>query len=372
MPSMKEPITDILLYEDVQMYGDETAELLAARGYRTSRLGTAPDADSAFLGERPGLLVVFDHDGTAGADRGAASYVRAKAQRLGIPVLVVMEGPSEPEAMARLLTDADDWVSVGGLATELPARVARLLRRRPPPSADGTEETHRNGAFPIGPHFLSLVVHDLHTPLNVIGLSIRMVKHSMPDGDPEVREDLRFLEENFNLIVRMLAQLGDFQRVHSQNSSPDPVEFSPRRLVEELVEGQPSRPGSKDGHVTVEIHDSCPHAVSLDPLRARLALKYVLSNALTASEGNPVRVVLRGGDGRWVTEVVVDLPPPDTVKPVPITPFEFERLCGSARERRGMDLAIAAKVSEVFGGSVRLETVEGQHTAVVLDWPARA
>jgi hypothetical protein len=36
-----------------------------------------------------------------------------------------------------------------------------------------------------------------------------------------------------------------------------------------------------------------------------------------------------------------------------------------------MDLAIAAKVSELFGGSARLDVVEGQGSTIVLDWPAR-
>ena len=36
-----------------------------------------------------------------------------------------------------------------------------------------------------------------------------------------------------------------------------------------------------------------------------------------------------------------------------------------------MDLAIAARVSELFGGTARLEAVQGQGTAIILDWPAR-
>ena len=39
--------------------------------------------------------------------------------------------------------------------------------------------------------------------------------------------------------------------------------------------------------------------------------------------------------------------------------------------RKGMDLAIAARVSELFGGTARLKAVQGQGTAIVLDWPVR-
>ncbi|MDR3634415.1 MAG: hypothetical protein P4L84_11470, partial [Isosphaeraceae bacterium] len=48
----------------------------------------------------------------------------------------------------------------------------------------------------------------------------------------------------------------------------------------------------------------------------------------------------------------------------------FERLCGTAAERRGMDLAIAARVTELFHGSARLDVAAGG-TTLVFDWPER-
>jgi hypothetical protein len=67
----------------------------------------------------------------------------------------------------------------------------------------------------------------------------------------------------------------------------------------------------------------------------------------------------------------VDRPPPGSVESFELRPSSFERLCGSAAERRGMDLAIVARVSELFGGTARLEAVEGQGTSIILDWPVR-
>ncbi len=58
-------------------------------------------------------------------------------------------------------------------------------------------------------------------------------------------------------------------------------------------------------------------------------------------------------------------------KSTELRPHLFERLCGTAAERRGMDLAIAARVSELFGGTARLEAVEQKGTTILLDWPVR-
>ncbi len=69
--------------------------------------------------------------------------------------------------------------------------------------------------------------------------------------------------------------------------------------------------------------------------------------------------------------MIVDKPPPTTVSSMDIRPDKFERLAGSAAERRGLDLAIAARVSELFGGSARLEVEPGRRSTIVLDWPQR-
>ena len=72
-----------------------------------------------------------------------------------------------------------------------------------------------------------------------------------------------------------------------------------------------------------------------------------------------------------ITEIAIDEPAPASVGSTMLGPSSFERLCGFAAERRGMDLAIAAKVSELFGGSARLELTASRGTVVVLDWPER-
>jgi len=80
---------------------------------------------------------------------------------------------------------------------------------------------------------------------------------------------------------------------------------------------------------------------------------------------------MRGGPDRLITEVRIDHPPPPSVKSLALAPDTFERICGTAGERRGLDLAIAARVSEMFGGTARLDAVEDRGTTVVLDWPTR-
>ncbi|MHC5543310.1 sensor histidine kinase, partial [Singulisphaera rosea] len=292
----------------------------------------------------------------------------AIARTLDIPILDVFEAGLEGghESLS-LGEDSDDWVWRSSAPRELAARVTGLLRRR-----KGSSEATKSSPLPTDSRFFPLIVHDLRTPLNVIGLSLRMIDQAIPKGNAELEEDLRFVEENFKQIERMLSQLSDYCRLFELESAGPPTEFSPERLLADVVEDRSAKPGShKAESIRLEIQDSCPAEASLDMVRARQAIQYALNNALAAANGVGVRIQLYGGPDRLVTELRIDQAPPPSVKSVELRPQLFERLCGTAAERRGMDLAIVARISEMFGGSARFEADEGKSTRIILDWPAR-
>lgn len=342
----------------------EVAALLETQGSRVSRLDGPGETLATLRRESPALLILVE-DPSAGIP-GSAELSKA-AHGLGIPVLAVVEPESGSQDLPARLEHADDWVARPSLATELPLRASRLVS----PRRGGETDRGSPQGLPTDSRFFPLIVHDLRTPLNVIGLSLRMIEQAVPKGNAELEEDLRFVEENFKQIERMLAQLGDYCRLFESETAGPPTEFSPGRLLEEVVANRIVKAGGKAGPVHLDVQDSCPPEASLDPVRAGQAIQYALGNAITAANGGGVRITLRGGPERLVTEVDVDGAPPPSVKSVELRPHLFERLCGTAAERRGMDLAIAARISEMFGGSARLEVLEKGGTKIVLDWPAR-
>jgi len=199
-----------------------------------------------------------------------------------------------------------------------------------------------------------------------------MIEQAVPKGNADLEEDLRFVEENFKQIERMLTQLSDYYRLYEEGVVT-PAEFSPPRLLDEVIENRAVKMGTKAGPVQLKVEESCPSEAALDPVRARQAIQYALANATASANGGGVLVKARGGldPDRWVIEVGIDHPPPPSVKAFDLRPDLFERLCGTAAERRGMDLAIAARISELFGGTARLDVDERRGTTIVLDWPTR-
>jgi len=352
------------------LVGDEStmsplADLLEREGFRVGHVHRSSEASRLFTQERVDLIIRAA--GAISSNGSSIDFVAKGASRLGIPLLDVVEDDADLGKLVDRHGEADDWIYRSRVEVELAARVGRLLRR-------GRRKDALSGGVansPIDSRFLALVVHDLRTPLNVVGLSLRMIDQAIPRNDPDLLEDLRFVEENFKQIERMLSQLSDYCRLFESEAPLTMTDFSPARLIEEVVEDRKMRAGSGSPPLRLRIEESCPSEATLDPGRVRLAIQSVLSNTLASTQDVPIEITMRGEPDRLITEFRIDRPPPSSVKSLELRPDTFERLCGTAAERRGLDLAIAARVSEMFGGTARLDADEHRGTTVVLDWPAR-
>jgi hypothetical protein len=230
------------------------------------------------------------------------------AREQGFPTLMVLgDDMDDPKRLASKVQGFDGWVTLNSIERELPSRVAELLDRR-------DQQASPPSRLPvIDPRFLALIVHDLRTPLNVIGLTIRAITQTVPDRNAEFDEDLSFLKDNAGQIEKMLAQLGDYCRLIEGESQMMTAEFDPRRYLNDFLEVHQSRPGSGTLPVTLELVETSPVEVSLDQNRVRMALQYSLSNALNAAGKTSVRLRSSGSSDRWIVEVIVDRPPPQNV-----------------------------------------------------------
>lgn len=218
----------------------------------------------------------------------------------------------------------------------------------------------------FGERFLEILVHDLRSPLNVLNLTMHVVEDVTRESGLDLGPDLAIMRQNTVEMERMLSGLVRYVQLPETAEELRPSPFDPSRLLRDVVEVYAE--GRNRPDVKLEV-DSPPPVVTLDPERARLAVECALENAGAAANDYPLQVVLRGGPDRCVVEVAVNGPPKESVESVVLEDGQFERLLGSAAERRGLDLATAARVSLLFGGSARLDVVPGERSAVVLEWP---
>lgn len=219
--------------------------------------------------------------------------------------------------------------------------------------------------MPLTPRLMEIVVHDLRNSLNVINLTLRMIDELSNPQVSGLAEDLEALRSHVAETDRMLVQITEFCQLGAPNGLRI-MPFDLRGLLASLVGEYAGRyPGAA---IRLEA-PAGPSEVMLDPDRAQSALRRVLDNARAAAEGQPIRLQFDESADRRLIRVTIEGPPRATVQPGPLQADGFEHLTGTPHERRSLGLAIAARISELFGGSARLEVEPAKSSTIVLDWP---
>ncbi len=233
-----------------------------------------------------------------------------------------------------------------------------------------TSRETSGSSIPIDARLLTTVVHDIRNPLNVIGLTLRVIEQMPPSVKSPIQEDLDFLRENFTQIERILTLLSDFSRLHDSTQGNRPQEFDPGRFLEDVMSERGPKSLEKAFPAKFELDPSTPGAVTLNPTLTRFALVHAIGNAALASS-KPIRIVSRGTEQSWIVEITVEQPSPPSVKSQCDNLERYERLVASVSERRGLDLAMAATICERLGGAARFEIESGQSSTIVLELPVR-
>ncbi|WP_422931276.1 ATP-binding protein [Singulisphaera sp. PoT] len=352
----------VLVGSESGLLAEIRSELESSSSWSVENLSGLTELMTSLRKNKPALLVVGD---LLGMNESGLSDFAKTLKGVGLRWIQVIDSDEIHDRGATPLDAADDWIHRSRISTELSARVARVLRKAHTQTA--TTPTRSSNDLRLVP----LIVHDLRTPLNVVGLSLPMIEPALPRNNEELQESYRFVEENFRQIERMLALLSDYNRLFEIEVPGSPSEFSPKRMLSEVVENRSFGKNGRPVRIDLLVDDSCPETASLDQVRARQAIHYVLANAVAASSNAKVQLFAHGSPDRWVIEFRVSDPAPSSVTTMALQSRSFERLCGTVGERRGMDLAVAARISELFGGSARIEADKEKGTSVILDWPSK-
>lgn len=219
---------------------------------------------------------------------------------------------------------------------------------------------------------ISLIVHDLRNPLNAIGMALHMIDGELPPDADELRQDVVTIAESTRSLRRMLKVLGDYNALLTGEAGVFAQPLDPRRLVRDTVGEVTESSDWPHARLHLEVHDTAPKVAEVDANRAKLALSHALGNAIEAADGAEVRVQVAGDPNRWVTRIITEQAPAETVQDTRLGSGRIYRLLGNALERRGLELMIVATVSEELGGESHLTVEPGLRSALVLDWPARS
>lgn len=365
--------TTILLIED-----DEEDYILLQRLLRKIPYGrykllweNSPEAGlTRMLGEKHDLCML---DYRLGAQNGIELIKAARRQRYSQPI-ILLTGASESEIdIQALQAGADDYIAKEQLQGELLYRMIRyaierkkaeherenLLREQ---IASRELEAKRN-------EFISMVVHELKTPLTSLKSSAQLLqRQSVRAGNEKMTQMTSRMDAQINRLTGLIDDFLDVTRIAAGKLQFREEFFSFDELVAEIVEELQT---ITEQHKLI-IEGESNQTVWGDRMRIGQVITNLLTNAMKyAPDTNRVLVKI-AVDADKATLCIQDFGPgiPKGLQTKVFDPFY--RIEGKEQQSAsglGLGLHIAAEIIRRQEGEIWIESEEGQGAMVCFTLP---
>jgi two-component system, OmpR family, sensor histidine kinase KdpD len=312
----------------------------AALPVAAERIASALEVPSAALqlGESP------DYPGRLALPLSHAGH------RIG--TLVVPTG-IDPESLARLRER---------LVPGLEALLAAAIDREALIGATVETEALRR-SDDIKTALLRTVSHDLRTPLTAIRAAAEALSSAtITEGETQELRDA--IIEDSERLASLVDNLLDLSRLRTGTAEPSRDWTS----IEEVIEAAVDDLDVDRDRFKLSIDDQLPF-IRADSAQLERAFVNLLSNAARYSGGEPVSVRAREVSGRVVIRVVDRGPGIPERERDRIFEAFYRGSADDAHPGAGLGLAIVRGFVEANGGQVSVESLPGQGTAFVVEFP---
>jgi len=212
--------------------------------------------------------------------------------------------------------------------------------------------------------FLANMSHEIRTPMNgVLGMAELLNKTELSSRQKTFTE---VIVKSGNALLTIINDILDFSKINAGQLTLDPGPFRLAEAVEDVATLVSAGVAEKNLELIVRVDPMLPESLVGDVGRFRQIITNLLGNAVKFTEKGHVLVDVTGqrGDGLAHLHVRVE----DTGIGIPAdklgTVFEkFAQVDGSSTRRHegtGLGLAIAARLVELMGGRMGVESQVGR------------
>ncbi|MAW95248.1 MULTISPECIES: response regulator [unclassified Leeuwenhoekiella] len=218
--------------------------------------------------------------------------------------------------------------------------------------------------------FLSNMSHEIRTPLNaIVGIADLM------DSEPEKAQDPRYkalLRDNSKKLLGLINDLLRMDKLESGSAEVYSVEFSPASVIENITSFHRKRIEEKGLDFNVNIETKSKSFINGDRGKFEQIVGNILLNAIKFTQSGSISLIYKEyeEDKKLFTTISIK----DTGIGIPkdklSTIFDrFTQLDTGIRKKHaggGLGLAIAAKLIELMGGSIEVDSDEGKGSDFVI------
>jgi signal transduction histidine kinase len=219
--------------------------------------------------------------------------------------------------------------------------------------------------------FVSLVSHELRSPMATVIGSARTLQARWRELSPEQRESfLALIEDETSRLASLIGDVLDTSRIEAGTFTYTFEEVEVDALVREVVSA--TEIGQDEVELRAQISDGLP-TVRGDSQRLRQVLANLVENAVKYSPaGESVDVLATASNGR-VQVAVTDRGPGIPADEHGLIFEKFGRATsGRGVPGSGLGLFIARSIAEAHGGSLEVQSIPDHGATFTLSLPVRA
>jgi two-component system, OmpR family, phosphate regulon sensor histidine kinase PhoR len=217
--------------------------------------------------------------------------------------------------------------------------------------------------------FVSMVSHDVRTPLAAVIGSARTLEQRWRELSPEQRDRfLALIADETARMAALVAEVTDTSRIDQGTFSYTFGEVDVGALVDDAVAA--AEIARSEANIESAVEAGLPH-IDGDSVRLRQLLTNLIDNAVKYSpEGAPVDVRAEAVNGHIRVDVV-DRGSGVAPRDQRLIFERFGRVPGTSKPGTGLGLYIARAIAEAHGGDLRVSSKLGEGSTFTLDLPAR-